>query len=180
MCSTYMRPFLPRVDPSRIQLTSMFMCNTCMRPFLPRADPTRIQLNSTMQASHPLSRSAPLLSFLQRKRIQSDHSEHVQTRVNLELASGWQTNYQLFSLLHKLPGIDKIYRPWTPSKGQETDPFHSTQKRTSENAPAILVLLIDTAVLLLAVSQHAESIWGPQGRNGWNLFATIRSGWKRS
>ena len=96
-------------------------------PFLPRADPSRIQLNSTMQASHPLSRSASLLSFLQRKRIQSDHSEHVQTRVNLELASGWQTNYQLFSLLHKLPGINKIYRPWTPSKEQETDPFHSTQ-----------------------------------------------------
>ena len=53
MCSTYMRPFLPRVDPSRIQLTYMFMCNTCMRPFLSRADPSRIQLNSTMQASRP-------------------------------------------------------------------------------------------------------------------------------
>ena len=88
MCSTYMRPFLPRIDPSRIQLTYMFMCNTCMRPFLSRADPSRIQLNSTMQAPHPLSRSAPLLSFFQRKRIQIDHSEHVQTRVNLELASG--------------------------------------------------------------------------------------------
>ena len=88
MDSTDMKPFLPRADPSRIQLTYMFMCNTCMRPFLPRADPSRIQLNSTMQASHPLSRSASLLPFLQRKRIQSDHSEHVQTRVNLELASG--------------------------------------------------------------------------------------------
>ena len=70
------------------KFTHMSMDSTDMKPFLPRADPSRIQLTSTMQASRPLSRSASLLSFLQRKRIQSDHSEHVQTRVNLELASG--------------------------------------------------------------------------------------------
>ena len=60
--------FPTRADPSRIQLTYMFMCNTCMRPFLPRADPSRIQLNSTMQASRPLSRSAfPSLPFAAQK-----------------------------------------------------------------------------------------------------------------
>ena len=101
----------------RNESTNMFMCNLCLmyvlhiyiqESILPGYNSTK----SLASFQDPLS----LSPFLRSTDIWSDGNESMMNRVNLELANGWNTSHQLFSLLHRLQGNQKECISWVSPK----------------------------------------------------------------